>query len=119
VRFVTDLATAVELDVGAGDAPWLVLADTFLPGWVATIDGADTPILRVNHSLRAVKLPAGPCRVHFAYTCPGLRMGTLLAGIATAALLAAALYSRHRGRTTRAQDAQALMQIATKQQGAR
>ena len=119
VRFVSDVATAVELDVGAGDAPWLVLADTFLPGWVAMIDGAATPILRVDHSLRAVKLPAGSCHVHFAYTCPGLRMGTMLAGIATAVLLAAAIYSRHRGRTTRAQDAQALMQIATKQQGAR
>jgi hypothetical protein len=118
VRFVTDLATAVELDVGAGTAPWLVLADTFLPGWVATIDGVETPILRVNHSQRAVSLPAGACHVHFAYTCPGLRMGTMLAGIATTALLAAALYSRHRGRTSRAQDTQALMQIATKQQSA-
>ncbi|HEU4417455.1 MAG TPA: hypothetical protein VFT55_00875, partial [Planctomycetota bacterium] len=76
------------------------------------------PILRVNHSQRAVRLPAGPCRVHFAYTCPGLRMGTMLAGIATAVLLAAALYGRHRSRGGGVQDAQALMQIATKQQGA-
>jgi len=109
VRFVSDLATAVELDVGAGGAPWLVLADTFLPGWVAMIDGVETPILRVNHSQRAVRLPAGPCRVHFAYTCPGLRMGTMLAGIATAALLAAAIYGRYRSRATRALDSQALM----------
>lgn len=118
VRFVRDVATAVALEVGAGDAPWLVLADTFLPGWVATIDGVETPILRANHSLRAVRLPAGACRVHFAYTCPGLRMGTMLAGIATAVLLAAVLYGRHRSRTPHAQGAQALMQIATKQQRA-
>ena len=109
VRFVSDLATAVELDVGAGNAPWLVLADTLLPGWVATIGGVETPILRVNHSQRAVRLPAGPCRVRFAYTCPGLRMGTMLAGIATAVLLAAALYGRHCSRATRALDSQALM----------
>ena len=109
VHFVSDLATVVELDIGAGNAPWLVLADTFLPGWAATIDGAPAPILRVNHSQRAVRLPAGPCRVRFVYTCPGLGLGTVLAGIATVALLLAGTYCRHRSRRAAAFLAQALM----------
>jgi hypothetical protein len=96
VRFTTDHPTVVELDIEAGDAPWLVLADTWLPGWRATVDGTETPVLRADHSLRMVRLPAGPCRVRFDYTCPGLGPGLWLATIAALALIALALRERLR-----------------------
>jgi hypothetical protein len=86
VRFVEDHTTRIELDVGGGAAPWLVLADTWLPGWTATIDGAPAAIVRGNHSQRLVQLPARACRVVFSYACPGLALGFVSAGIATLAL---------------------------------
>ena len=95
VRFVRDLATAVELDIGAGRAPWLVLTDTYLAGWTATVDGTEVPILRSNHSQRVVRLPEGACRVHFGYTSPGLLLGALLAVFATVVLLTFAVLHRH------------------------
>ncbi len=96
VRFVTDHATVVEVDVAAGAAPWLVLTDTFLPGWSASVDGASVPIVRANHALRAVRLPAERCTVRFEYGAPGLATGFVLAGIAALLLLLFAAHHRRR-----------------------
>lgn len=77
------------LHVSDGPAGWLVVADTWMPGWTATIGDAEVPIARVNAYQRAVPLPAGEATVSFRYRTPGL-----LAGIAvscTAALIALAL----------------------------
>jgi hypothetical protein len=53
----------------------LVLADSFFPGWHATVDGVAAPILPTNHLFRGVPVPAGRHRVRFEY-----RPWTLLAG---------------------------------------
>ncbi len=96
VRFVTDLPTAIELEVDAGSAPWLVLADTFLPGWSASVDGEPVPIRRANHSQRVVPLHDRACRVRFVYSCPGLVPGLVAAAGAAVALLWLWLWQRRR-----------------------
>lgn len=98
VRFTHDSPAAIDLDVGPGRAPWLVLTDTFLPGWTATVDGAPVPIGRADHALRVVRLPDSACHVRFTYAAPGLVPGLALAGIAALALLAVGF--RARGRST-------------------
>lgn len=87
VRFTRDEPTHVELDVGAGNEPWLLLTDTFLPGWTAAIDGDDAPVHRADHAFRLVALPPAACRVSFRYRAPGLAAGTALAAFATVAWL--------------------------------
>ena len=87
VQFADTRATAIQLQVSAGPASWLVLADTWLPGWHANVAGKDVSILRVDHMLRAVPLPADTCTVRFDYSTPGLRTGTLLMMAALAILL--------------------------------
>jgi hypothetical protein len=99
VVFTTDLPTHVELDVGAGAQPWLLLTDTFLAGWQATIDGTPTEIVRADHAFRAVRLPQAACRVTFTYTAPGLAAGLWLAFLATVALVVSAFATR-RGTAT-------------------
>lgn len=91
VRFAADQPTHVDLHVTAGEAPWLVLTDTYLAGWTATVDGAPARIVRGNHSQRLVRLPPTACRVQFHYESPGLATGFLLAGIATLALAVSCL----------------------------
>lgn len=45
----------------------LVLSDTYYPGWEATIDGQQTPILVTNTVLRGVAVPAGRHEIVFRY----------------------------------------------------
>jgi uncharacterized membrane protein YfhO len=50
------------------DAPgYLVLADTWYPGWRVTVDGEPDEMLRANHAFRAVRLGAGTHVVEMAY----------------------------------------------------
>jgi uncharacterized membrane protein YfhO len=67
------------------DAPGvLVLADTWYPGWQATVDGEPAALLRANYLYRAVLLPAGQHSVQFEYRPATLGRG---AGISLAAVL--------------------------------
>jgi hypothetical protein len=45
----------------------LVVSEVFYPDWKATVDGAPAPVLRANHVLRALALPAGRHEVVFRY----------------------------------------------------
>ena len=86
---VVDDPEHVEVDAdNQGDAPtYLVLADTFDPGWSATLDGQPAPIRPAFAAFRAVLLPPGRHRVAFAYEPAGFRVGLLLtaAGLTLAA----------------------------------
>jgi hypothetical protein len=93
VRFVQDRAGEITLAVGAGPKGFLVLADSWLPGWSAVLL-PDTPlkILRADGGLRAVELSrADACEIRFRYHTPGLRPGLWLSALAAIALLAALL----------------------------
>ena len=45
----------------------LVLLDNNYPGWKATIDGKQTPILTANYSFRGVVLPSGTHKIVFSF----------------------------------------------------
>lgn len=50
------------------DAPgYVVLTDTWFPGWVASVDGEPSEVHRANDAFRAVKLRPGTHRVEFTY----------------------------------------------------
>jgi hypothetical protein len=69
----------VELVAPLASPGWVVLADTFYPGWSATIDGVATPIHPADLLFRAVFVPAGTHRILFRYEAPALRLGLVLA----------------------------------------
>ncbi len=48
-------------------ACWLVLAENHYPGWRATVDGSEVPILRANYCQRAVYVAAGRHTIEFAF----------------------------------------------------
>jgi hypothetical protein len=95
-------ADRVELAVAARAPGWLVLADTFYPGWIATVDGRAVPIRAANAAFRAVSVPAGAHRVVFRYEPGGILAAAWVSGLALVAALAAliglALAGRHRRR---------------------
>jgi len=77
----------VEIETRSPRDGFAVLADTLRPGWIAEVDGVESPILRAQWAMRAVAVPAGEHVVTFRYEPPSLRAGA----ITTAASLFVAL----------------------------
>jgi hypothetical protein len=55
------------LQVGADAPGWLVIADTWYPGWKAWMDGRPVEVLHADYLFRAIPLPAGEHTVRLAY----------------------------------------------------
>ncbi len=68
----------LELEVVAQTPALLVLSEVWDPGWRASVDGADVPVLVANHALRAIPLPPGEHQVVLAYDPPMLRVGLVI-----------------------------------------
>jgi hypothetical protein len=58
---------AVAIHLTAPSDGWLVLNDTYHPGWHAEVNGKPEEVRRANYLARAVPVPAGECRVTFGY----------------------------------------------------
>jgi hypothetical protein len=58
---------AIVIDVDTDRRAMLVLHDLYYPGWVATIDDKEVPILRANLLFRGIEVPPGHHRVHFQF----------------------------------------------------
>jgi hypothetical protein len=70
----------VEISVALESPGWLVLADTFYPGWQASINGQPAEILPVNLLFRAVEVPAGEHAIIFEFKPESARLGMLISG---------------------------------------
>lgn len=82
VHFLFEDEKRLTLQVDAGAPGYMVLADTHLPGWTATIDGKDAAVARGNVYQRVLALPAQACRIELRYCTPGLLPGLGIAGLA-------------------------------------
>jgi hypothetical protein len=81
----------LALDVTAPADGFLLVADTYYPGWTATIDGRVTPLYRANISVRGLQMPAGSHAVQLRYHPPGLALGAWISVSALGLLVAWAL----------------------------
>jgi hypothetical protein len=91
----------IVIDAEAPRDGFLLLADTFYPGWTAEVDGVQTPIYRANLAVRGIALPKGRHQVRFVYGAPGFFRGLQVTIVALAALLlwvGAAGYADRRAR---------------------
>jgi hypothetical protein len=79
----THLTIAVRTETSA----MVVIADLWDKGWRAWFDGTPVPILRANHAIRGVVVPAGNGTLEMRYSPASLNWGLGLAGFATAILL--------------------------------
>jgi hypothetical protein len=74
-RIVEELPERLVVKVGATAPAYLIVSDTFDPGWTATVDGAPAPIFPAYVTFRAVRVPAGSHEVVFVYVPAGFRLG--------------------------------------------
>lgn len=70
----------VSLSVRAQAPGFVIVADTFYPGWSATVDGAPAPILRANRAMRGIPIEAGEHRIEMRYESRPWRIGAALSG---------------------------------------
>jgi len=60
---------------------FLVLMDSYFPGWTVKVDGEEKPILQANHFYRAVQLDSGEHTLEFDYFPEGFKLGLVISGI--------------------------------------
>ncbi|MEO6951971.1 MAG: YfhO family protein [Polyangia bacterium] len=68
----------IEIDCTSSAPSYVVLAESSFPGWHATVNDVESPVLRANAAFRAVPVASGHSRVVLRYAAPGLRVGLLL-----------------------------------------
>ncbi len=66
----------------AADAPgYLVLADSWYPGWQAFVDGQVTPVLRADYIFRAVAVPKGEHTIVMEFHPSSFQLGAWISGL--------------------------------------
>lgn len=86
----------VIVRTSSGSGSWLVLTESWYPGWRVSIDDEAAQSLRANYLFMGVWVPAGEHRVEFSYRPTGILPAALLTGIGW--LTAAAFYWKARRR---------------------
>ena len=87
-------AERIEVEIETDEAGYLVLTDTWFPGWLATVNGEAATIHRANHLFRAVSVEAGKSKVVFEYEPLAFRVGVWISGLTAAFLAMVALQPR-------------------------
>jgi hypothetical protein len=80
------LPERVSIEAVSAAPAVLVLSDTHLEGWTATVNGRPARILHANVAFRGVEIPAGRFTVEFRYVTPGLRAGLAVSAAALAVI---------------------------------
>ncbi len=61
------LSNSVEIEIDAPQDGYLILTDTFYPGWQATVDGTPTKISPALHAFRAVTITQGKHIIQYSF----------------------------------------------------
>ncbi len=83
-QIVTYGPNDVRVHTSADGDAWLVLSDTYYPGWTATVDGQPASVLRGDVLFRVVPVPAGEHDVDLRFEPSSVKIGL---GISLACLV--------------------------------
>ena len=73
---------------------FLVLMDSYFPGWTVKVDGQKQPILRANHFYRAVQLGPGQHTLEFDYFPEGMKTGLVVSVLCLFLIVLGSLVSK-------------------------
>jgi hypothetical protein len=89
VALVRDVPDEVVVQARLAADGYLVLLDTWYPGWEASVDGTPTPIYPAHSIARAVFVPGGAHTVRLVYRPLSFRVGVALAALTVMVTIAA------------------------------
>ncbi len=95
-RFLTNDPEHLAIEVDAPARGFLVLADSYYPGWRASVNGTAAPILRANYMFRLIDVPAGTSRVEFRFRPTSLAVGAIVSALTVVGLAALLVRGRVR-----------------------
>ena len=81
-RIVESRPDRVRVAIAPTVPGFLILSDTFFPGWTVTVDGQPRDILRANVAFRAVPVSPGEHAVEFSYQPLSFRIGGVVSILA-------------------------------------
>jgi hypothetical protein len=88
-RIVRDAPDEVVVEVTADAPGWLILLDSWYPGWRVEVDGIPERLRRADYDFRAVAVRGGVSTVRFYFAPFSFRLGLALAALAALGLAAA------------------------------
>ena len=71
----------VDYEVDSKNGGLVVFSEIYYPGWIATIDGNESPIGRANYILRCMNVPAGKHTIHMEFKPQSIRQTETIANI--------------------------------------
>ena len=78
----------VVVNVQSAGLGYLVLSDMYFPGWRASVNGQDVPVLRADYAFRAVPIGPGSQQVRLSYQPITWKVGGVISGLTWLAVLA-------------------------------
>ncbi len=81
VRMVERVPGRMVLEVEVATDGLLVLSEIWYPGWRVRIDGMPATLLRADHALMAVPVPAGHHRVELHFDPMSVKLGVAVTGL--------------------------------------
>jgi hypothetical protein len=88
VRLTEMSPVDLTLDLQIQQAGFVVLTDAYYPGWVARVNGQESPIVRADCFFRAVRVACGASRVELGYQPASFRIGASVSALAVIGLTA-------------------------------
>jgi hypothetical protein len=86
-EIVSEIPTRVTVALRMETPGLVVLADLWDKGWQAYLNGRPVPILRTNHAIRGVVVPAGSGTIEFQYAPASFAWGLRLSALGAITLL--------------------------------
>jgi hypothetical protein len=99
VEFLDYQPNRIDLKTHLNQAAFLVLSDSYYPGWKVLVNGKEKPLLRVDYILRGVLLENGESRVTFVFAPVTFHIGAAISLMALAIVLSGLFFLRRKKHT--------------------
>jgi hypothetical protein len=100
-EIISETNNRLQLHVRAREDAFLVLSDTYFPGWKAYVDDTEEKIYRADYNFRAIPLRAGTHKVEFVYHPMSFTLGAVITFLAIMGCISIGLVIRYRGKSKR------------------